>query len=217
MNSIDPLVDSRKNMVRDQIMRRGIDDARLLQIFRQVPRHAFVPVDYADAAYADQPLPIGHGQTISQPYIVALMTNCLDLNGKEKVLEIGTGSGYQTAILAALAKEIYSVEIIKELSQRAGEAFDLLGIDNIHLFIADGSSGLKEHQPYDRIIITAAVPSLSDEIKDQLKVGGRIVAPIGDRFRQHLEIWKRNEEGFIKEKILPVVFVPLRGKYGWQD
>ena len=217
MKVVDQFAIRRNKMVQEQILQRGIEDVRLLQAFREIPRHAFVPEDCVDQAYYDHPLPIGNGQTISQPYIVALMTHCLKLSGKEKVLEIGTGSGYQTAILAALAEEIYTVELIAELSKRAARTLDSLGLRNTHLFEGDGSSGLREHQPYDRIIITAAVPSLSDEIKDQLNEGGKIVAPIGDRWRQQLEVWKRKKTGFVKETILPVVFVPLRGKYGWQD
>jgi protein-L-isoaspartate(D-aspartate) O-methyltransferase len=217
METIDSFSKAREKMVHDQIMQRGIMDPRVLEAFRLVPRHLFVPEEYVQQAYTDHPLPIGFDQTISQPYIVALMSNCLDLDGDEKVLEIGTGSGYQTAILAQLAKKVYSVELVEDLSIRAKSILKLLGINNVCLSVGDGSIGLPAHQPYDRIIMTAAVPFLSEEIKNQITPGGMIVAPVGDRSRQTLEIWKREKNGFIKEKILPVVFVPLRGKHGWQD
>jgi len=208
---------AREKMVSDQIMQRGIVDERILGAFRQVPRHMFVPEEYVQQAYTDHPLPIGFAQTISQPYIVALMTNCLDLHGDEKVLEVGTGSGYQTAILARLARKVYSVELVKELSHLAKSTLISLGIENVFLFAGDGSIGLPAHQPYDRIIMTAAVPFLSSEIRNQVAIGGKIVAPIGSRWRQTLEVWKRDNDSFVKEKILPVIFVPLRGKHGWQD
>jgi protein-L-isoaspartate(D-aspartate) O-methyltransferase len=217
MDTNDSLVKARERMINDQIMQRGIEDQRVLDAFRLVPRHMFVPEEYIQHAYTDRPLPIGFDQTISQPYIVALMTSCLDLNGDEKVLEIGTGSGYQTAILAHLVNMVFSVELVEELSARAKSTLDLLDIKNVCLFVGDGSIGLPAHHPYDRVIITAAVPFLSEEIKKQVALGGKIVAPVGDRSRQTLEIWKRGKDGFIKEKILPVVFVPLRGKHGWQD
>lgn len=217
MNGPDLFSEARESMVFDQIMRRGIDNERVLEAFRYVPRHLFVPDESRDQAYMDHPIPIGAGQTISQPYIVALMTKCLDLTGTEKVLEIGTGSGYQTAILGQLAREVYSVELIVKLSQRANIALSTIGNKNIHLEIGDGSAGLKKYQPYDRIIITAAVPSVSQETKDQVVIGGKIVAPVGDRWRQALEVWTKQRIGFDVKKILPVVFVPMRGKYGWQD
>jgi len=218
MDSADHLSQAQEKMISDQIIQRGITDERVLEAFRLVPRHMFVPQEYVQQSYTDHPLPIGFDQTISQPFIVALMTSCLDLSGDEKVLEVGTGSGYQTAILAHLAHEVYSIELVKELSQRAKSTLRLQNIENAFLFVGDGSIGLPAYQPYDRIIMTAAVPYLPEEIKNQLAVGGKIVTPIGARWRQTLEIWKREKkESFVIEKILPVVFVPLRGKHGWQD
>jgi protein-L-isoaspartate(D-aspartate) O-methyltransferase len=217
MHCDDPFAITRNQMVQDQILSRGISDVRILDAFRKIPRHLFVPEEFLNQAYADRPLPIGYGQTISQPYIVALMSHFLDLHGDEKVLEIGTGSGYQTAILAFLASVVYSVEIIKELSENAAASMDALRIENVHLSVGDGSIGLQSQAPYDRIIITAAVPMLSMEIQDQLAVGGKIIAPVGDRSRQTLELWVKDEGRFVKNKILPVVFVPLRGEQGWQD
>ncbi len=217
MKKKDPFREKRSAMVNDQIIRRGIIDARVVKAFKDIPRHVFVADEHKEDAYTDRPLPIGNGQTISQPYIVALMSSLLNLEGDEKVLEIGTGSGYQTAILAELAKTVYSVEFIRELSERAAKRFDMLEIENVYLRVGDGSVGWKANQPYDRVIITAAAPKLSDQIKEQVKIGGKIVAPIGERWNQTLEVWRRDDSGFFKEKILPVVFVPLKGRFGWQD
>lgn len=208
---------ARSEMVELQIKRRGINDARVLQAFRTVPRHLFVPEEYQASAYADHPLPIGNEQTISQPYIVALMTAGLELKGDEVVLEIGTGSGYQTAILANLVKEVHSVERIPQLSELAESNLRALEMDNIYLHVGDGSLGWADDAPYDRILITAAAPSIPKIILDQLKTNGRIVAPIGGRWRQMLEVWVKEKKRIKKEQILPVVFVPLRGAHGWQD
>lgn len=204
-------------MVASQIKRRGINNERVLQAFRTIPRHLFVPEEYQTGAYADHPLPIGNGQTISQPYIVALMTSHLNLTGDEKVLEIGTGSGYQTAILANLAKEVHSVERISQLSDLAKRNLRVLEMDNIYLHVGDGSLGWADAAPYDRILITAAAPKIPEIILKQLKVSGRIVSPVGGRWRQMLEVWVREKNRIKKEQILPVVFVPLRGAHGWQD
>jgi len=217
MQTSDPFLKQRLSMVESQIERRGIDDERILAAFREIPRHLFVPSDQQMHAYGDHPLAIGHSQTISQPYIVALMTSCLVLEGDEKVLEIGTGSGYQTAVLANLTHSVYSVELIPELSHQARKNINALGINNIDLRVGDGSLGWPDHQPYDRIIITASAPAIPQEIKQQLKDGGLIAAPVGKRWRQNLEVWKRDGDEFNKKTILPVAFVPLRGKYGWQD
>ena len=207
----------RLDMVESQIKRRGINNERVLQAFRTIPRHLFVPEIYQADAYADHPLPIGNGQTISQPYIVALMTSTLKLMGNEKVLEIGTGSGYQTAILANLAKEVHSVERISQLSDLAERNLRVLGMDNIYLHVGDGSLGWPDTAPYDRILITAAAPEIPEIILKQLKVNGLVVGPVGGRWRQMLEVWVKEKKRIKKEKILPVVFVPLRGAHGWQD
>lgn len=208
---------NRSEMVESQIKRRGINNERVLQAFRTIPRHLFVPEKYQADAHADHPLPIGDGQTISQPYIVALMTSNLKLTGDEKVLEIGTGSGYQTAILANLAKEVHSVERISQLSDLAERNLRVLEMDNIYLHVGDGSLGWPETAPYDRILITAAAPEIPEIILEQLKVNGRIVSPVGGRWRQMLEVWVKEKKRVKKEQILPVVFVPLRGAHGWQD
>ena len=204
-------------MVEKQIISRGITDARVLAAMRAVPRHAFVPDKYLEEAYEDHPLPVGEGQTISQPYIVAFMTSHLELTGSEKVLEIGTGSGYQAAILARLAKEVHSVERIPELASKAEATLKRLGFDNVAVHAGDGSLGWPEAAPYDRIIVTAAAPSVPDALTDQLKAGGRLIIPVGERWHQMLEEWEKTSAGLIKKEVLSVVFVPLLGQKGWQD
>jgi len=208
---------ARSEMIESQIKRRGINNERVLWALQTVPRHLFVPEEYQNDAYADHPLPIGNGQTISQPYIVALMTSCLKLKGDEKVLEIGTGSGYQTAILAHLAKEVHSVEWISQLSDLAERNLRALKLDNIYLHVGDGSLGWIDDAPYDCILITAAAPEIPEIILEQLKANGCVVGPVGGRWQQMLEVCIKDKKGIKKEKILPVVFVPLRGVHGWQD
>ncbi len=217
MVDLQSFIKARSEMVESQIKRRGINNERVLQAFRTIPRHFFVPEEYQTGAYADHPLPIGNEQTISQPYIVALMTSHLNLTGDEKVLEIGTGSGYQTAILANLAKEVHSVERISQLSDLAKRNLRVLEMDNIYLHVGDGSLGWADAAPYDRILITAAAPEIPEIILEQLKVSGRIVGPVGGRWQQMLEVWVKEKKRIKKEQILPVVFVPLRGAHGWQD
>ena len=217
MVDLQSFIKARSEMVESQIKRRGINNERVLQAFRTIPRHLFVPEEYQTGAYADHPLPIGNEQTISQPYIVALMTSHLNLTGDEKVLEIGTGSGYQTAILANLAKEVHSVERISQLSDLAKRNLRVLEMDNIYLHVGDGSLGWADAAPYDRILITAAAPEIPEIILEQLKVSGRIVGPVGGRWQQMLEVWVKEKKRIKKEQILPVVFVPLRGAHGWQD
>lgn len=204
-------------MVENQIAGRGISDDRVLKAMREVPRHKFVPEHLRDEAYADHPLPIGGGQTISQPYIVALMTERLGLTGDEKVLEIGTGSGYQAAVLSKLAGVVHTVELRPELAESAGKTFREMGIENVILHVGDGTLGWKKDAPYDGIITTAAAPKVPDAFFKQLKKGGRIVIPVGARWRQVLELWTKTEEGMEKEEVLPVAFVPLLGENGWQD
>ncbi|MBC7331141.1 MAG: protein-L-isoaspartate(D-aspartate) O-methyltransferase [Synergistetes bacterium] len=206
----------REKMVREQIEARGIRDGRVLEAMRKVPRHLFVPESYISEAYDDHPVPIGEGQTISQPYIVALMTSLLDLKGDERVLEIGTGSGYQTAILAELAKEVYSVERIASLAEKAEKRLKELGYRNVKIKVGDGSLGWEEHAPYDAIIVTAAAPKVPKPLVKQLKVGGRLVIPIGDRFFQSLHRYiKRDEKTLDGRDFGGCVFVPLRGEEGW--
>ena len=217
MANRDPYRHAREAMVENQIIARGITDARVLAAMRSVPRHAFIPDKYASEAYEDHPMPVGAGQTISQPYIVALMTSHLQLNGKEKVLEIGTGSGYQAAILAKLSKAVHSVERIPELAESAKKTLKELGIKNVFVHSGDGSLGWPEAAPYDRIIVTAAAPAVPKDLIDQLKPGGRLIIPVGERWNQMLEEWVRTDAGLEKLDVLPVVFVPLLGEKGWKE
>ncbi len=206
----------RQRMVDEQLIPRHIRDPRLLDAMRTVPRHLFVPPKVRHLAYADGPLPIGQSQTISQPYIVAYMTELLDLQGDEKVLEIGTGSGYQAAILAELAREVYTIEQHPPLARRAARTLELLGYRNVHVLTGDGSRGLPEHAPYDAIIVTAAAPHIPQTLLDQLADGGRLVAPVGGEQGQILQRWQREGQSFLAENLAPVAFVPLRGQFGWQ-
>ncbi|MFA5099863.1 MAG: protein-L-isoaspartate(D-aspartate) O-methyltransferase [Candidatus Omnitrophota bacterium] len=204
----------RLKMVEEQISRRGIKNSRVLEVFRQVKREQFVPDNEKANAYNDCPLPIGLNQTISQPYIVALMTEALQLIGKEKVLEIGTGSGFQTAVLANLAHSVYSIERLPELAERAKKAVDGLGYTNIHFKTGDGSLGWEDEAPFDRIIITAAAPDVPEPLAEQLREGGRIVYPQGQLFHQALTVAVKENDILKTEVLCGCVFVPLIGKYG---
>lgn len=198
-----------QEMVKTQIQKRGITDTIVINILKQTPRHEFVPSDIAAYAYSDRPLPIGEGQTISQPYIVALMTELLQLEGQEKVLEVGTGSGYQAAVLAAAADRIYTIEIVKVLADRARETLGRLGYDNVVVRWGDGYQGWPSQAPFDRIIVTAAPEKIPPALVDQLKVGGRMVIPVGS-FWQELKIIIKTSATEIEEKsIIPVRFVPM--------
>lgn len=205
-----------KQMIDTQIKRRGISDRRLLQAIRSVPRHLFIPEEYQLHAYNDCPLPIGFGQTISQPFIVAFMVSKLHLNGNEKVLEIGTGSGYQAAILSHMASRIISVEIIHELAERAEQTIFRLGIKNINIIRGDGSMGCSKEAPYNAIIISSAAPMVPAPLFQQLAEDGKMIIPVGSRGFQRLEIWIRSGSKFLKEESIPVTFVPLCGEYGWK-
>ena len=207
----------RNRMVTEQIIERGIRDERLLDALRNLPRHWFVPEEYANIAYSDSPLPIGRGQTISQPYIVALMTELLVLQGNENVLEVGTGSGYQAALLAMLAHQVHTIERHASLAENAIKALERLNINNVVVHIGDGSLGLPEYAPFQAIMITAAAPRVPQPLFDQLDEGGRLVLPEGGAGGQILDRW-RNEDGeFVQEHVTPVAFVPLRGKHGWKE
>lgn len=206
---------ARERMVEEHLRKRGIRNERVLQAMAHVPRHEFVPADMRHVAYADAPLPIGERQTISQPFIVAFMTEMLELKPDDRVLEIGTGSGYQAAVLAELARQVYSVERISELAERAEETLRRLGIENVRVFRRDGSRGLPEYAPYDGIIVTAAAPEAPQPLKDQLAEGGTLVLPVGGRQGQVLEKWIRRGERLEVESLAPVAFVPLLGDYGW--
>jgi len=204
------LVAERQRMVDEQIARRGIRDQRVLAAMRKVERHRFVSEAQRSGAYEDHPLPVGEGQTISQPYIVALMTEALALQGDERVLEVGTGSGYQTAILAELAAEVYSVEILPRLAEQARATLEDLGYQNVHIRLGDGSEGWAEHAPYQGILVTAAPPEVPPALLEQLAEGGRLVIPVGVQ-SQELELHTRRPEGFRVERLAAVRFVPLVG------
>ena len=206
----------RDEMVDLQIRERGISSPTVLAVMKQIPRHFFVPEDLRQVAYYDCPLLIGYGQTISQPYIVALMTDLLHLSGKEKVLEIGTGSGYQTAVLAELSHFVFSLELEAHFIKPAQSRLTELGIFNVIILQMDGSSGYEVEAPYDRIIVTAGAPDVPSLLMEQLAAGGTMVIPVGDRVAQVLQIWKKDASGHPScEEHIPVVFVPLRGKFGW--
>ena len=207
---------ARELMVAVQLIPRGITDSRVLEVMKKVPRHLFMPEALWDRAYEDMALPIGEGQTISQPYMVAVMTELLELGGDEKVLEIGTGSGYQAAVLSELAREVFTIERIPELAEESRVRLARLGYNNVIVLTGDGSKGLEDKAPFDRIIITAAAPELPEIIVKQLKENGIIVAPVGDRFSQ-VVIKGRKKKGALAEELhTPCVFVPLIGEYGWK-
>lgn len=205
----------RKRMVKTQIVRRGLRDPRLLAAFESVPRHLFVPEEYRYAAHDDSPLPIGFSQTISQPYIVALMTDLLRLKGDERVLEIGTGSGYQAAILGMMAGDVHTVEYVPELAAGADKLLKELGMDNVHVHFGDGSLGWPEAAPYAGILVAAAAPQIPRALLEQLEDGGRLVLPVGGRGMQNLEVWERKGKTFESKVETAVAFVPLRGEQGW--
>jgi protein-L-isoaspartate(D-aspartate) O-methyltransferase len=207
----------RKKMIGEQLIPRGITNPKVLDAFYKVERHKFVPGDLIASAYADFPLAIGEGQTISQPYIVALMTEYLDLTGKERVLEIGTGSGYQTAILAQLSQRVYSVERIVNLAQKAKDLLSSLGYSNIEIMRGDGTLGWPEAAPFDRIIITAATAHIPEPLIEQLREGGRFILPLGGSFGQALTLAEKENNKLNLRKICDCVFVPLVGKYSSQD
>ena len=205
----------RQQMVTQQIKARGIDDKKILDAFFRVERHLFVPRKLVSNAYEDRPLPIGQGQTISQPYIVAFMTHVLNLKKADKVLEIGTGSGYQAAILGELSDHVYSIEVIPSLGQKAQKLLQKLGYTNIKVNIGDGYQGWREHAPFDAIIVTCAPTHVPTPLKEQLKEGGRMIIPVGKAYRQNLVLLEKKEGKLIEKKVIPVLFVPMvddRGK-----
>jgi protein-L-isoaspartate(D-aspartate) O-methyltransferase len=204
-------------MVEQQLKARGIEDKAVLSTMEKVPRELFVPNEYRDSAYKDGPLPISEGQTISQPYMVALMTQCLQLQGHEKVLEIGTGSGYQMAVLLSITPHVYSIERLPALAQYAIDNLRSLGYENLHIKVGDGSCGWLEEQPFDGIIVTAGATDVPSVLKEQLADGGRLVIPVGPRYSQNLLRVTRCGDEFITEDFTACVFVPLIGKYGWKE
>lgn len=204
-------------MVDEQVMPRGIKDPRVLAAMRKVPRHEFMPLALRDQAYGDNAMPIGEGQTISQPYMVALMTELLQLAGTERVLEIGTGSGYQAAVLAELCEKVYTVERVKSLADNARTTLDRLGYQTVAIKIFDGTYGWKDMAPFDAIIVTAAAPTVPQPLIDQLKEGGRMVIPVGERYSQALYTIVKSPGGVVTRSSIPCVFVPLIGNHGWKE
>jgi protein-L-isoaspartate(D-aspartate) O-methyltransferase len=208
---------ARDRMVQEQIVARGIDDARVIAALRKIPRHLFVDSGIVNRSYDDSALPIGEKQTLSQPFMAAQMTTALTLQGQEKALEIGTGSGYQTALLAELCFNVFSVEKLRVLSHKARKLLDRLGYQNIALHVGDGTIGWSEHAPYDAILVTAAAPSPPKPLLDQLAPAGRLIIPVGDEQGQTLLRITRTRNGFKKEQLGECKFVKLLGKYGWPD
>ncbi|MEA3402583.1 MAG: protein-L-isoaspartate(D-aspartate) O-methyltransferase [Armatimonadota bacterium] len=206
----------RQRMVEGQLKPRGIRDERVLRAMAQVPRERFVPEGMRLEAYADRPLPIGEGQTISQPYMVAAMLEALACNSGDVALEVGAGSGYQAALLAELCRQVYAVEIVEKLAERARQRLADLGYENAEVVVGDGTQGLPEHAPYDRIIVAAGAPRVPEPLSDQLADGGRLVIPVGSRMTQRLLIVERYGEEIVERKGMPCVFVPLVGRHGWR-
>jgi protein-L-isoaspartate(D-aspartate) O-methyltransferase len=209
---------ARRRMVEAQVIARGVRDRRVIEAMQKIPRHLFVEEAMAAQAYNDNPLPIGEKQTISQPYMVALMTELLELKGKEKVLELGTGSGYQAAVLAVLAERVCTMERIRPLALRARKVLDGLGLLNVNIRVADGTCGWEEEAPFDAILVTAGAPEIPDTLVAQLAVGGRLVLPVGDQFSQTLvRIVKQQDGSCTIEDSIGCRFVKLIGRHGWES
>lgn len=204
-------------MVDRQLRRRGVEDVRVLAAMERVPRELFLPEDQRDRAYDDAALPIGGGQTMSQPYMVAKMSELLSLGGDERVLDVGTGSGYHAAVLAELAREVVTIERVPELAARAREALAAAGYDNVEVRIGDGTLGVPDRAPYDAIAVAAAAPVLPESLYEQLKIGGRIAVPVGGRANQRLELIVKSPEGPAVVRSVPCRFVPLVGKEGFSE
>lgn len=205
------------NKLLEKIKRSGVADRKILQAIETVDRKKFLPDSQKAKAYQDKPIPIGHGQTISQPSLVATMTKKLDVDDLSKVLEIGTGSGYQAAILAEIVDQVYSIERVEKLAKRAQETLDELGYDNIEIVVGDGTKGLLEHSPYDGIIVTAAAPEIPQPLINQLKEGGRLVIPVGGKMTQSLQVCQKKEGELETIEESYVRFVPLVGEEGWEE
>jgi protein-L-isoaspartate(D-aspartate) O-methyltransferase len=216
MENDNALQQALETMIREQVAERGIRDPRLLDVMRRTPRHWFVPPELSEQAYVDGPLPIGLGQTISQPYMVAAMTHLLRLRGDENVLEIGTGSGYQAAILAQLARTVHTIERHPQLAENARDLLRRLGFENIFVHHGDGSLGWPPGAPYQGILVTAASPLPPAPLLEQLDEGGRLIIPVGGREGQDLQRWVKVQGQVKRESLFPVAFVPLRGQLGWK-
>jgi protein-L-isoaspartate(D-aspartate) O-methyltransferase len=209
---------ARRRMVEEQVRGRGVQDQRVIEAMLRVPRHLFVPEGLAAQAYSDFPLPIGERQTISQPYMVAVMSEALQLLGDEKVLEIGTGSGYQAAVLALLARQVFSLERIPALARQARRTLDNCGFARVNVRVTDGTTGWEDEAPFDAIIVTAGAPAIPPSYREQLAIGGRLVIPVGDRLSQTLmRVTRRSEREFREERLFGCRFVPLVGIHGWRE
>jgi protein-L-isoaspartate(D-aspartate) O-methyltransferase len=206
-----------ERMVREQIVSRGINDPRVLRAMAKVPRHLFVETELWEHAYEDHPLPIGANQTISQPYIVALMVEALELKGMERVLEVGTGSGYAAAVLAELCAEVFSVEMVEGLALKARNLLSNLGYSNVSVRVGDGTLGWKEHAPYDAVLISAAAPCIPRPLIEQLKIPSYLVFPMGEKELQTLVRIRKDSAGIREEYLGDCHFVQLKGRYGWED
>ena len=223
MDTLAPVEDSpqqqkaRERMLRQQIVRRGINNARILEAMQHVPRHFFVPKEYQGRAYEDSPLPIGAGQTISQPYIVAYMTQLLQPGPDDRVLEIGVGSGYQTAILAELAGEVVGIERIASLASSAAERLNALGYDRVTIIARDGTLGFPERAPYNGILVAAAGPRIPPSLVEQLTLFGKLIIPVGSNEAQLIKVVEKTPDGVEVSDLTPVRFVPLIGEEGWNE
>jgi protein-L-isoaspartate(D-aspartate) O-methyltransferase len=214
---VDPYAADRWQMVQRQLRDRGVRDERVLAAMADVPRHRFIADTSGGCAYGDHPVPIGAGQTISQPYMVAIMTECLSLKGDEKVLEVGSGSGYQAAVLGQLAREVWSMERIPALAEAAGAALRELGYHNVHVVVGDGTLGYPEQAPFDAILVAAGAPGIAQSWLDQLADGGRIAVPVGDRWAQTLIAGYKRGNRLDEHPVCSCVFVPLIGEQGWEE
>jgi len=214
---LDPFAAERRAMVERQLRGRGIRDPRVLQAMLDVPRHLFVPPEYTESAYSDQPLLIGHGQTISQPYMVAAMTEALELEGTERILEVGAGSGYQAAILGLLAREVIALELDPRLAESAASRLARLGYANVQILAGDGSVGFPEKAPYDAIVVSAAAHSVPPPLLEQLAAGGRLLIPVGPADSQELLRLRRAGNTFTREVLHECRFVPLLGRHGQRE
>jgi protein-L-isoaspartate(D-aspartate) O-methyltransferase len=218
MRSFPEYAIARRRMVEEQLIPKGVEDELVLDAMNKVPRHLFVEQALQAQAYGDSPLPIGEKQTISQPYMVAFMTEALELKGREEVLEIGTGSGYQAAVLSCLARRVYTIERHTPLARRARQVLDRLGCSNVQLKLGDGTLGWAEMGPFDGIMVTAGAPVLPQKLKAQLKPGGRLIVPVGDKSQQVLlRVRRTGEESYEEERLLGCRFVPLVGENGWEN
>jgi protein-L-isoaspartate(D-aspartate) O-methyltransferase len=203
--------ESQRRRLVDELRQEGITDLRVLDAMMKVPRHEFIPIQFQSQSYENHPLPIGHGQTISQPYIVAYMCQALQLKPTDRVLEIGTGSGYHAAVMSLLAAEVFTIEIIPELGRGAEQKLKELRYNNVQVFVGDGYQGLPDEAPFDAVILTAAPPEIPQPLLDQLAVGGRLIAPVGESW-QELVLVERTPDGYKQQSLLPVLFVPMTGK-----